>query len=159
MCAPTKQNAGFWLKSSKSLQVLHILLYGQAQLLFFSHWRGTLFAWRILYACTHGEVICKATSIFRHKYQHGPRTRPTTWAHRYPTAQQPAFSVTNLYDCTHGEKFLIARYSSPFWFFFWFLHPLICTILTDLQKHPFLSTKSVGLCKNPNFPRWEQVSA
>ena len=35
MCAPTKQNAGFWLKSSKSHQVLHILLYGQAQLLFF----------------------------------------------------------------------------------------------------------------------------
>ena len=68
MCAPTKQNAGFWLKSSKSHQVLHILLYGQAQLLFFSHWRGTLFAWRILYACTHGEVICKATSIFRHKF-------------------------------------------------------------------------------------------
>ena len=71
MCAPTKQNAGFWLKSSKSPQVLHILLYGQAQLLFFSHWRGTLFAWRILYACTHGEVICKATSIFRHKYVDG----------------------------------------------------------------------------------------
>ena len=35
MCAPTKQNAGFWQKSSKSHQVLHILLYGQAQLLFF----------------------------------------------------------------------------------------------------------------------------
>ena len=71
MCAPTKQNAGFWRKPSKSHQVLHILLYGQAQLLFFSHWRGTLFAWRILYACTHGEVICKATSIFRHNYVDG----------------------------------------------------------------------------------------
>ena len=49
-----------------------------------------------------------------------------------------------VFDCSLLFTFLI---------FFWFLHPLIYTILTDLQKHPFLLTKSVGLCKNPNFHR------
>ena len=125
-----------------------------------------------LYDCAHGEVMLKTTSIFGHQFvwlypwrghlqsdQHFSSQICMTVPTARSFATRPAFSVTNLYDCTHGEKFLIARYSSPFWFFFWFLHPLICTILTDLQKHPFLSTKSVGLCKNPNFHRWEQVSA
>ena len=158
MCAPTKQNAGFWLKSLNPPLRFYTFCYmdrpnsyffpiGCSQISQTMTWHGHQFVW--LYPW-RGHL-----QNDQHFSSQICMTVPTARSF----ATRPAFSVTNLYDCTHGEKFLIARYSSPFWFFFWFLHPLICTILTDLQKHPFLSTKSVGLCKSPNFHRWEQVSA
>ena len=154
MCAPTKQNAGFWLKSSKSHQVLHILLYGQAQLLFFpigeapfllggfcmpvpmarSSAKRLAFFVTNMYDCAHGEVICKATSIFRHKFVWLYPWRGHVENDQYfwppicmtvpmarSSAKRPAFFVTNLYDCTHGE--VICNATSIFRHQFVWLYP------------------------------------
>ena len=87
-----------------------------------------------LYACTHGEVICKATSIFRHKYvwlcpwrghlqsdQHFPSQICMTVPMARSCWKRPVFLATNLYDCTHGE--VICKATSIFRHKFVWLYP------------------------------------
>ena len=100
-----------------------------------------------MYDCAHGDVICKATSIFRHKFVWLCPWRGHVENEQYfwppicmtvpmarSSAKRPAFFVTNLYDCTHGEVicnatsiFRVAHLAPimgiifpPFWYHFFF---------------------------------------